>query len=263
MMHIAAQPLLSPDGRVLLQLPELTLRAGECWLVLGPNGAGKSTFLRQAAGRADLQTSIPGWRWQGQPLPVWHDPAWAQRRAYLPQQHGLRAALSVESILRMGAFPWQGVHTELTSVLANIVQDWDLMHLLSRAWTALSGGEQQRVQLARSALQIQLADMAKPRVWLLDEPLAALDLRHQAVALKAMRAEAESGALVLTSVHDMNAALAIATHVLVLAEGEVLLHGAVAAEPLRDALCRAFGVRLGWASLGGEDASRQWLVPLP
>ena len=263
MMHIAAQPLLSPDGRVLLQLPDLTLRAGECWLVLGPNGAGKSTFLRHAAGHADGQAKMPGWDWQDQPLPAWHDGAWAQQRAYLQQQHGLRAALSVETILRMGAFPWQGVHAELTSVLTSIVQIWDLAQLLQRPWTMLSGGEQQRVQLARTALQIRLADTEAPRLWLLDEPLAALDLRHQAIALKAMRAEAESGALVLTSVHDMNAAFAIATHALVLAEGEVLFHGAVVAEPLREALCQAFGVRLGWAALDAGAASRQWLVPLP
>ncbi|MES3041230.1 MAG: ATP-binding cassette domain-containing protein [Pseudomonadota bacterium] len=263
MMHIAAQPLLSPDGSILMQLPELTMHAGECWLVLGPNGAGKSTFLRHAAGQSGMPAATAGWNWQGQPLPTWHDTAWAQQRAYLPQQHSLRAALSVEAIVRMGAFPWQGVHAGLASALASIVQTWDLTHLLQRPWTTLSGGEQQRVQLARTALQIRLADGVESRLWLLDEPLAALDLRHQAVALEVMRAEVESGALVLTSIHDMNAALAIATHVLVLAEGEVLLHGAVAAEPLREALCRAFGVRLGWATLEGADVSGQWLVPLP
>ena len=265
MMHIAAQPLLTPDGRVLLQLPELTLRAGECWVVLGPNGAGKSTFLRHAAGQAAVSSPrLPAtWHWQGQPLPAWHDAVWARQRAYLPQQHSLRAPLSVEAIVRMGAFPWQGVHAELASIMATIVSTWELTHLLDRPWTALSGGEQQRVQLARTALQIQLAERDQARLWLLDEPLAALDWRHQALALQAMRVEAEAGALVLASVHDMNAAIAIASHVLVFGEGEVLLHGALDAEPLREALCQAFDLRLGWATLSGADASGQWLVPLP
>ena len=275
MMQIAAQPLLSPDGRVLLQLPELTLRGGECWLVLGPNGVGKSTLLRHMAGHA---SALDGWRWQGRALPSWHDTGWAQQRAYLPQQHGLRAALRVEAIVRMGAFAWQGVHADLAASFARVVQRWELGHLLLRPWTALSGGEQQRVQLARTALQIHLAEQDQARVWLLDEPLAALDLRHQAVALKAMRAEAESGALVVASVHDMNAAMAVATHALVLGEGGVLWHGPVVAESLREALSQAFGVRLGWAVLAGEDASGadvsraeasrpessgQWLLPLP
>lgn len=265
MMHIAAQPLLNPAGRVLLQLPELSLRAGECWMVLGPNGVGKSTLLRQMAGHA---SALNGWHWQGRPLPSWHDAGWAQQRAYLPQQHGLRAALSVEAIVRMGAFAWQGVHADLAASLAHVVQRWELGHLLQRPWTALSGGEQQRVQLARTALQIQLAERDQARVWLLDEPLAALDWRHQSLALDAMRAEANAGALVVASVHDMNAALAIASHVLVLAEGELLWHGPVVAEPLREALSQAFGLRLGWAVLEGKDASGagasgQWLVPLP
>lgn len=259
MMHLAAQPLLSADGRVLMSLPELTFRAGECWMVLGPNGVGKSTLLRQMAGAADAR---PGWRWCHQPLPAWHDPFWAQQRAYLPQQHSLRAALRVEAIVRLGAFPWQGVHRDLSSALADVVDRWELSALLPRAWTSLSGGEQQRVQLARTALQMQLADPAQARLWLLDEPLAALDLRHQAVALQAMRTEAEAGALVMASVHDMNAALNTATHVLVLGAAGVLYQGAVLAEPVREALSEAFGVRLGWAEMKAGDASGQWLLPL-
>jgi len=260
MMQIKAQPLLSPDGRHLLQLPELTLRAGECWMVLGPNGVGKSTFLRWAAGHASTPDD---WCWRGQALPAWHHAAWAQQRAYLPQQHSLRAALSVEAVLSMGAFPWQGVHTGLARELPGIVHTWELAELLQRPWTGLSGGEQQRVQLARTALQIRLAEQDQPRLWLLDEPLAALDLRHQAVALHAMRAEADAGALVMASVHDMNAALSVATHVLVMGEGQILWHGAVAAEPLREALCKAFAVTLGWATLSEGGESGQWLVPLP
>lgn len=260
MMQIAAQPLLSPDGRILLQLPELILRTGECWMVLGPNGVGKSTFLRWAAGHAGIPQQ---WRWLGQALPSWHQAAWAQQRAYLPQQHGLRAALSVEAVVRMGAFPWQGVHAALTREFAAIVNTWELAALLQRPWTGLSGGEQQRVQLARTALQIRLAEPDQARLWLLDEPLAALDLRHQAVALKAMRAEADAGALVVASVHDMNAALSVATHVLVLGEGGVLYQGEVLAEPVREALSQAFGVPLGWAEMKAGGTSGQWLLPLP
>lgn len=260
MMLIASQPLLSPDGRHVLDLPELVLRPGDCWMVLGPNGVGKSTFLRWAAGHAKAPEH---WRWCGQALPDWQQPAWAQQRAYLPQQHGLRAALTVDTVIRMGAFPWQGAHPALARERSAIVDAWELSGLLQRPWTGLSGGEQQRVQLARTALQIRLAARDKPRLWLLDEPLAALDLRHQAVALKAMRAEADAGALVVASVHDMNAALSIATHVLVLGEGGVLYQGEVVAEPVREALSKTFAVPLGWAEMKAGGAPRQWLLPLP
>ncbi len=265
MMHISAQSLCSPDGHELLALPELHMQAGECWLVLGPNGAGKSTFLRHAAGLSAANTHVlpQHWRWQGNPLPRWHDSAWAQQRAYLPQQHHLRSALSVEAVVRMGAFPWQGVHARLADTLATIFEEWDLQQLRHRAWTTLSGGEQQRVQLARTALQLTLATPDSPRLWLLDEPLAALDLPHQAVALAVMKHAAAAGALVIASVHDMNAALAIASHVLVLGKGRVLWQGAVQAEPVREALAEAFALPLVWASWRDGETSGQWLVPRP
>lgn len=265
MMHIAPQTLFSPSGQPVLNLPALQMNAGECWLVLGPNGAGKSTLLRHAAGQA-VATSMQSpssWRWQGQPLPAWHDSAWAQQRAYLPQHHQLRSALRVEAIVGMGAFPWQGSHPRFAHALADTLAYWQLNELRHRAWPTLSGGEQQRVQLARTALQQALADPAQVRLWLLDEPLAALDLHHQSVALEAMRTAAAAGALVVASVHDMNAALAIASHVLILANGEVIWHGAVQAEPIREALSEAFALPLVWATWQSGDTSGRWLVPRP
>lgn len=265
LLHIAPQMLLSPTGRPLLALPELSLEAGQCWAILGPNGVGKSTFLRRCSGRDELAMA-PGWHWQGQDLPYWSDARWARQRTFLPQQHMLVAALSVQALLRMAAYPWGGVHARLAQALAEVVVVWDLTHLLERRWTTLSGGEQQRVQLARSALQLALAEADQGRLWLLDEPLAALDWPHQQIALKALRQAASDGALVLLSVHDMNAALSVASHVLVMAEGEVLYHdvlpqslAAASFDRLRLALEQAFAMRLSW--INHPDDGRPWLLP--
>lgn len=258
-LKIAAQCLRTPSGEPLLVLPALTLAAGQCWVLLGPNGAGKSTFLRHCAGR-DSSAPDVDWHWQDEPLPFWSDAGWARVRSFLPQQHLLTSPLSVRALLLMAAYPWGGVHVRLASELARIQVEWDLTHLLARRWHQLSGGEQQRVQLARSALQLALAEPDAARLWLLDEPLAALDWPHQQTAMAACRAEAEAGALVLASVHDMNAALAMATHVLVLGQGRVLMHGEVTPEPLRQALETAFAVRLGWVD--HPEGGQPWLVPL-
>lgn len=262
-LDIAAQPLRNPAGEVVLTLPALSLAAGERWAVLGPNGAGKSTFLRHCAGhdprRHDSGTAS-AWQWQGRPLPLWHDAGWARVRAFLPQQHQLSAPLSVHALLRMAAFPWGGAHARLADALEDAVRHWDLAGLLPRPWLSLSGGEQQRAQLARSQLQLMLAEPGDATLWLLDEPLAALDWRHQQTVLAACREQAARNSLVLASVHDMNAALAIATHVLVLGQGEVLMAGEMHQERFREALQEAFSVRLGWVS--HPDDGRPWLVPL-
>lgn len=259
MISIAAQILHTPSRQPLLTLPDLVLRGGECWALLGPNGAGKSTFLRHCAGH-DPQQPAAGWCWQGQPLPDWSDAGWARTRTFLPQQHHLTASLSVAALVRMAAYPWGGWHQRLEEEFMRVVAVWDLAHLLARRWHELSGGEQQRVQLARSALQLALAEPDQPRLWLLDEPLAALDWPHQQTAQTACRTAADAGALVLVSVHDMNAALAMATHVLVLGQGRVLMCGELALEPVRMALEQAFSARLGWVS--HPEDGRPWLVPL-
>lgn len=276
MMSIAAQPLHTPSRQPLLELPDLVMRGGECWALLGPNGAGKSTFLRHCAGH-DPQQPASGWHWQGKPLPLWSDGGWARTRSFLPQQHHLTASLTVAALVRMAAYPWGGAHARLDAEFGRAVTAWDLGHLLARRWHELSGGEQQRVQLARSALQLALAEPDQPRLWLLDEPLAALDWPHQQTAVTACRAAAEAGALVLVSVHDMNAALAMATHVLVMGQGRVLMHGAIVGkdqagngqaetgqsgrqDQVREALETAFSARLGWVS--HPEDGRPWLVPL-
>lgn len=266
MMTIAAQPLYAPSCQPLLTLPDLEMRPGECWVLLGPNGAGKSTFLRHCAGH-DPRQPVSGWQWRHQPLPLWNDTAWARSRSFLPQQHHLTAALTVAALVRMAAYPWNGWHARLDAGFAEVAATWDLEHLLTRRWHELSGGEQQRVQLARSALQLALAEPDQPRLWLLDEPLAALDWPHQQTAVSACRAAAMAGAVVLVSVHDMNAALAMATHVLVMGQGRVLMHGAIAGagrgerqDQVREALETAFSARLGWVS--HPEDGRPWLVPL-
>ncbi|MEL0028109.1 MAG: ATP-binding cassette domain-containing protein [Perlucidibaca sp.] len=259
MMRILAQTLETPAGRPLLALPEMTLQPGQCWALLGPNGAGKSTFLRFCAGRETAEAD-PGRLWLGQPLPRWSDAGWARVRSFLPQHHHLSAPLTVQALIAMAAFPWGGGHERLADAMAEVIATWDVASLLTRRWHELSGGEQQRVQLARSALQLALAPAGAARLWLLDEPLSALDWPHQRGALDACRQAAASGALVVASLHDMNAALAMATHVLVLGQGGVLMQGVLEPERMREALEQAFSARLGWAR--HPEDGRPWLVPL-
>lgn len=259
MMRRRAAPLHDPSGRVLCQLPALDWRPGECWALMGPNGIGKSSCLREVSGRESAAHDTP-WVWRDAPLPVWHDPDWARQRASLGQQHVLSAPLRVRTVIEMGAYPWGGAAAIPAALMATLIGDWDLAALLDRRWPELSGGEQQRVQLARSALQLALADPAQPRLWLLDEPLTALDWPHQQQVISACHAAAAAGATVAVSVHDLNAAHALASHALVLGRDGVLFAGEMDNEKWRCALEQALQVRLGWVD--HPEDGRPWLLPL-
>lgn len=260
MMQREAGNLCNPAGRVLMRLPALSLPPGTCWSLLGPNGSGKSSLLREMAGRDDDQARSP-WCWRGQPLPRWHDAAWARVRASLGQRQWLTASLSARTVVEMGAFPFGGArHPRVREALETVISTWALSPMLQRPWPELSGGEQQRVQLARSQLQLRLALAEGPALWLLDEPLAALDWPHQRQVVQVCREMAAAGALVVVSVHDVNVARDLGHHSLVLGEGGVLHAGEVQDEPWRLALEQAFGVGLGWVPSPSDG--RSWLLPL-
>lgn len=257
MMHRAAGPLRDPAGHPLLDLPALDLQPGEVWALLAANGAGKSSLLREMSGHDDGQPSP--WRWRQQPLPCWHDREWARVRASLGQRQVLTASLGARTVVEMGAFPFGGMQVAAARHAFEAVEArWSLAALLSRPWPQLSGGEQQRVQLARSQLQLLLALENGPALWLLDEPLAALDWPHQREVVKVCRDMAARGALVVVSVHDINIARELCTHSLVWGGGLLLHAGARDDEPWRLALEQAFDTRLGWVEAGGTP----WLLPL-
>jgi iron complex transport system ATP-binding protein len=233
-----------------------------CVALIGPNGAGKSTLLRLCAdgGRyfssAHMQGSI---MLDQQPLA--HIPAdtLARRRAFLPQQHTDALALPVNELLCLAAWPHGGGGTRARELYQEALARWELEALATRRYDELSGGERQRVQLARTWLQMRLHENAGERIWLLDEPQNALDLPHQQQLRQTLRHEADAGALVLFSTHDINFALRSADQFLLLKNGRLVASGTP--ELLADTalLQSVFGV--GFDRLTHPVDGRPWLLP--
>lgn len=213
----------------LLDAVDLTLRPGEVGAVLGPNGAGKSTLLSVLAG---LRKPGEGQVWLGErSLADIAPDALALERAVLPQDSGVAFDFSVQDVVELGRYPHR---LNPTSDEAGIVRAamalTDVGHLAHRAIKSLSGGERARAQLARVLAQIwhPLPD-GRPRWLLLDEPTAALDLRHQHETLATVRRWArEQGVGVLAVLHDLNLALRYADRVWVLDHGRLQASGAPA-----------------------------------
>lgn len=203
--------------REVLREVGVTVRAGEVLALVGPNGAGKSTLLGALA--ADVPAASGVVRVHGRPVSEWSAPELALRRAVLPQSASLAYPFTVEEVVRMGRAPWAAVdQDDDDTAVARAMAATEVTAFAGRPFSALSGGERARVALARVLAQ-------RAPLLLLDEPTAALDLKHQELVLGLCRERARAGDAVVVVLHDLGLAAAYAHRVAVLRAGRVAADG--------------------------------------
>ncbi|MHA7133854.1 heme ABC transporter ATP-binding protein [Oerskovia turbata] len=214
----ARDATLSLGGSPVLRGVSVAVRAGEVRALLGPNGAGKSSLLGALTG--DLPLDSGSVLVDGAPLRSWTPTELAMRRAVLMQQIHLSFPFTSLDVVRMGRSPWRGTPAEELDdeVVAESLAATDVSHLAGRHFPSLSGGEKARVALARVLAQ-------RTGLLMLDEPTAALDLKHQELVLQIARRHAQAGGAVVVVVHDLGLASAYADQVTLLSGGRVVADG--------------------------------------
>ncbi len=246
--------------RQILSDIDLSLPAGQVIGVLGANGAGKSTLLAALAG--ELSPSVGSVTLNGRLLSAWPAVELASCRAVLPQSPSLQFDLPVATVIGMGAYPHarhtrtgahptnrhdtaQAAMAEDQRILQRVLALADVQDLYERRYRRLSGGEQQRVHLARVLYQLLLARQGynEYRVLMLDEPTASLDPRHQLHLLSAVHTLAhEENVAALVIVHDLNLAAGCCDRLLLLGQGRVAACGTPAQVLTPDTLRQVYGV---------------------
>ncbi|WP_114424336.1 ABC transporter ATP-binding protein [Nocardioides houyundeii] len=223
-------------GAVLVEDASFQVPSGGVVALVGPNGAGKSSLLRLIAGTASadrLPDAAPARRRTGRgqasvvldgvDLLALRRRDRARQVAVVEQDARAEFALTVRQVVALGRIPhessWAVAPTESGEVDAALARA-GLQGMADRSLATLSGGEQQRVQLARALAQ-------QPRLLLLDEPTNHLDIRAQLDTLALLREIAGTGITVLAALHDLNLAAAHCDHVVVLAGGRVRAVGEV------------------------------------
>lgn len=220
----AANLSLQKGERLLIDDVSLSLPPGELLALIGPNGAGKSTLLRLLSGY--LTPDSGECRLGGRPLDRWPARELSRRRAVMLQQTRLEFDWPVTAIITMGRAPW-GSRQE-TEIVRHVIALTGCEALANRRYTTLSGGEQQRVQLARSLAQLWQHD--GPGGWLfLDEPTSALDLYHQQQLLRLLKSLTRNHPLhVCVVLHDLNLAALWSDKVLLMHNGKLVARGSPA-----------------------------------
>ncbi len=230
-------------GRHLLEDVHATILPGRVTAIIGPNGAGKSTLLKVLAG--EMRPTSGDVLLDGRSLAACSAADLARRRAMVPQATTLSFPFLVIEVIRLGASVpgFDGVSARARAAADAALAALDLADFRDRLYGELSGGEKQRVHIARALCQLEAARRAptETAVLLLDEPTASLDLPHQALVLDRARRQAAAGWAVVAVVHDLNLAAAWADDLLVLSHGRVLARGAPSAIFSDGILSSAYG----------------------
>lgn len=230
------------DQRRILVDFDATLKAGQVTSILGPNGAGKSTLLSCLCG---AQTPDSGEvRLQHKLIHDYSLLELAKKRAVLSQSTVINFPFTVLEIVLMGRNPYVSNHTPGNdqTIAEQALQTMDVLHLKDRSYPSLSGGEQQRVQLARVFAQLWEQEEA---CLFLDEPTSALDLKHQHQVLMRIRELAsQKNFMVCIVMHDLNLARMYSDQVILLKDNNDSLTGEVVNTLTQENIAYVFDVNI-------------------
>jgi len=204
-------------GNPILSGVDLQVTAGQVLALVGPNGAGKSTLLAAMTGDVPASGRVVI---DGAPLGSWTQRELAVRRGVLSQRIEVSFPFSAVDVVRMGRAPWAGTPAQDWDdyVVAEAMAESDVLRLAERTFNTLSGGERARVGFARILAQ-------EPSLLLLDEPTAALDVRHQESLMHLVRGRAARGDTVVVVMHDLGLAAAYADQIAVMHAGRIAAVG--------------------------------------
>ena len=235
---------------------DLTIDRGEIVGLLGPNGAGKTTCVRlasgaiaPAAGRIELF---------GDEISTLAARERARRVAVVPQETHPVFEFTVEEVVRMGRAPHLGFlgieRGEDRELADRAMRQCAVEHLASRSFRALSGGEHQRVLLARALAQTT-------PLLLLDEPTAFLDIKHRLAAYEVLaRLRDETGPAIVVVSHDVNLAARYCDRLVLLRGGSIVAAGPPAEVLTREAIRDAYDVDVALTS--DPSSGRPFVIPL-
>lgn len=243
-------------GRCLVRDVSFKVLSGEFWAIVGANGAGKSTLMKLLS-REHIPTE-GHILFQGKDLKSYKLAELARKRAVLAQQNSVSLGFSVEEIVLMGRYPFYDTQPNDRdyAIVDHCLQKVGIAHFKNRLFPTLSGGEQQRVQLARTLAQVWEIDNG---LILLDEPTTGMDLLHQYETFGLAKEMTAKGYGVIAVIHDLNQAMQFADQVLLLKNGEAYATGIPQDVLTSKHIEHCFG--LGVQLLQNEEHAHPIIVP--
>ncbi|ETX09926.1 hemin ABC transporter ATP-binding protein [Marinomonas ushuaiensis DSM 15871] len=244
-MSINIQSLsISIGEKTLLDTIDLTINPNELTVLIGPNGAGKSSLLKACSG--DIHPDTGEIFINQNPIQSYSPINLAKTRAVMTQSYEMGFGFTVMEIVSMGCFIYeeQVSKCQRQKIIKDVMNFMEISHLAERNFMTLSGGEQQRTQLARVLAQLwQPYEQEEARYLFLDEPTSSLDVFHQYHVLSLAKELTKRNIGVLAVVHDLSLAASFADQLVLLNNGEIVTKGESENVLQRSYLEKVYGIK--------------------
>lgn len=224
--------------------------------LIGPNGAGKSTLLRILAGLTNAHSGEVALAIDGalKSISTYSLNARAKCMAYLAQHETPAWPLAVKHLVALGRSPWQNHFSKSSShdneTINTAMQVTEVEHLGEQLITELSGGELQRVMLAR-------VFAGTPQIIVADEPIASLDIYHQLHIMELLQEHAKKGGAVIAALHDLSLAARFCSRLILINQGKIIAQGTPAQVLTAENIEHVYGVNTS------VECNQQGVVIMP
>lgn len=240
-MYEALNISLRAKDKAILHDVTVSVEPGVFTAVVGPNGAGKSTLLKVLSyehNHYQGQVQI-----NGRDVRSYSPQELSLVRAVLSQSAHLQFAFTVEQIVMLGRHPHRAIHKTNYAIVEEVMHLTAILEFRDRNYLTLSGGEQQRVQLARVLAQVW-GETVYPRYILLDEPTSSLDIAQQQYIFSLIKQVCARNIGVLAIVHDLNQAVQHADRLCFLKDGKLIASGNASEVFTRSTIEETFSCRV-------------------
>ena len=211
------------NKKVIISDISFNVNEGDFISIIGPNGSGKSTLIKLISD--DIKADSGLVEILGKKLADWDPIELAKNRAILPQFNNLSFPFTVIDVIKMGRYAVEMKENE-NIIYQKLLEIFDLNDLEKQIYTTLSGGEKQRVQLARVIAQIW-SDSYHKKVLFLDEPTAFLDIKHQLSLFKFLKSLNDMGLTIIMVIHDISQAILHSNKIMLMKEAKLIDYGQV------------------------------------
>jgi len=238
--------------KLILNDISLDVKSGDMVSIIGPNGSGKTTMLKAISN--EVKISDGEIIFNKKNINNWDISELANEKSVLSQSSNLVFPFTVIDIVKMGRFPIKkkGNLVQENNLCEKILDIFDLTDYVDQNYITLSGGEKQRVQLARVVAQIWSEDYSE-KILLLDEPTSYLDIKHQYLLFNFLKTLNDKGLTIMMVLHDLNHAISNSNKVAVLKNSQLISYGDTKKVITENLINKVFEIDLKLINYEGND----------